>query len=42
MNALYRSWPDDSSEVTRPVDVLALSGERGANDDVVWPVEAFL
>ena len=42
MNALDRSWSDDSSEVTLPGDVLALTGERGANDDVVWPVEAFL
>jgi hypothetical protein len=42
MNALNRSWADDSSEVTRPVDVLALSGELGANDDDVWPVELFL
>jgi hypothetical protein len=42
MNALDRSWSDDSSEVTRPGDVLALSGEPHANDDQVWPVEAFL
>jgi hypothetical protein len=31
-------------DVTRPVDVLALSGEQvaAANDDDVWPVELFL
>jgi len=41
MNALDQSWADDSSEVTRPGDVLALTGERG-DDDGVWPVEHFL
>jgi len=41
MNA-HPSWADESSEVTRPVDVLALSGEHAANDDEVWPVEVFL
>jgi hypothetical protein len=50
MNASHRSWADDSSEltwirpddVTRPVDVLALSGEQVANDDDVFPLDLFL
>ncbi len=42
MNAFTQFSADDSSEVTRPGDVLALTGERGANDDEVLPVELFL
>jgi hypothetical protein len=42
MNAIQRSWGDDSSEVTRPGDVLALSGELGEPLDDVWPVDLFV
>jgi hypothetical protein len=51
MNSSPRFWADDSSEVTlpfcadvtRPGDVLALSGERIAlDDDDVFPLEDFL
>jgi hypothetical protein len=46
MNAFNRSWANDSSEVTRPVDVLVLTGEHVTDDDdddhEVFPLEQFL
>ncbi|HEY1694800.1 MAG TPA: hypothetical protein VGG39_21660 [Polyangiaceae bacterium] len=42
MNALYRSWADDTSEETVPGDVLSASGELRWLGDDVFPIELFL
>lgn len=42
MNAFHRSWADDSSEITWPIDRLALAAARAQNDDDVFPVDLFV
>lgn len=41
MNALHRFWADDS-EMTRPADVLALTGERFARGEDGFPLATFV